>query len=209
MGAVGLLGGHRQTPWYVVALVVAAAQEAKHARGLAIGRLLVGGQGFLGLLAVGGGPGQLPAAVARGLIKLATQPVPLRPQLRRGQPLEVGAAAGIDGQGLAAGPGQGLGQLQVAVGLLPIRQIQLPAAPGFGADHSVQAGILAGPGQLHIQPIDILAAGQPHQGPAPGQPLGPVAGGGIGQVHPAVALPAAAAVQIGPGQGDLAAVGAV
>jgi hypothetical protein len=36
-----------------------------------------------------------------------------------------------------------------------------------------------------------------------------VAGGGIGQVHPTVALAAAAAVQIGPGQGDRAAVGAV
>jgi hypothetical protein len=48
---------------------------------LAIGGRLVGGQGFLRLHAVGGGPGQLPAAVARGLVELAAQPVPLGPQL--------------------------------------------------------------------------------------------------------------------------------
>jgi hypothetical protein len=42
----------------------------------------VGGQSLLGLLAVGGGPGQLTAAVAGGLIELAAEPVPLGPQLR-------------------------------------------------------------------------------------------------------------------------------
>ena len=30
MSAVGLLGGHRQPPWYGGGLVAAAAQEAKH-----------------------------------------------------------------------------------------------------------------------------------------------------------------------------------
>ncbi len=209
MGPVGLLGGHRQPTRHPGRLVAAAAQPAKHARGLAAGGLLVGGQGCLGLLAVGGGPGQLPAAVAGGLVELAAQPVPLGPQLGRGQPLEIGAAGGVDGQGLAASPGQGLGQLQVAVGLLPVGQVQLAGALGFGADHGVQAGVLAGPGQLHIQPVDVLAAGEPDQGPPPGQPLGAVAGGGIGQVHPPVALAAAAAIQIRPGQGDLPAVGAV
>ena len=149
------------------------------------------------------------AAVAGGLVELAAQPVPLGPQLGRGQPLEIGAAGGVDGQGLAASPRQGLGQLQVAVGLLPVGQVQLAGALGFGADHRVQAGVLAGPGQLHIQPVDVLGAGEPDQGPPAGQPLGAVAGGGIGQVHPPVALAAAAAVQIRPGQGDRPAVGAV
>ena len=50
----------------------------------------MGGQGCLGLLAVGGGPGQLAAAVAGGLVELAAEPVPLGPQLGRGQPLEIG-----------------------------------------------------------------------------------------------------------------------
>jgi hypothetical protein len=39
----------------------------------------VGGQGFLGLLAVGDGPGQLPAAVAGGLVELAAEPIPFGP----------------------------------------------------------------------------------------------------------------------------------
>jgi hypothetical protein len=46
-----------------------------------IGGLLVGGQRLLGLLAVGGRPGQFPAAVAGSLVELAAQPVPLGPQL--------------------------------------------------------------------------------------------------------------------------------
>ena len=188
MGPVGLLGGHRQPTRHLGRLVAAAAQPAKHAGRLATGGLLVGGQGLLGVLAVGGGPGQLAAAVAGGLVELAAEPVPLGPQLRRGQPLEVGAAGGVDGQGLAAGPGQGLGQLQVAVGLLPVGQVQLAGALGFGADDGVQAGVLAGPGQLHIQPVDVFGAGEADQGPPAGQPLGAVAGGGIGQVHPPVAL---------------------
>jgi len=43
------------------------------------GGLLVGGQGFLGLLAVGGGPGELTAAVAGSLVELAAQPISLGP----------------------------------------------------------------------------------------------------------------------------------
>jgi hypothetical protein len=43
----------------------------------------VGGQGFLGVLAVVGGPGQLPTSIPGGLIELAAQPVPLGPQLHR------------------------------------------------------------------------------------------------------------------------------
>jgi hypothetical protein len=64
----------------------------------------VGGQGLLDLLAVGGGPGQLAGAVAGGLVELAAEPVPLGPQLGRGQLLEIGAALGVDGQGLATSP---------------------------------------------------------------------------------------------------------
>jgi hypothetical protein len=96
-----------------------------------------------------------------------------------GQPLEIGAAGGVDGQPLAPSPGQGLGQLEVGVGLVSVGQVQLPAALGFGADDGVQAGVLAGPGQLHIQPVHVLAAGQADQGPPPGQPLGAMPGGGI------------------------------
>jgi hypothetical protein len=80
---------------------------------------------------------------------------------------------------------------------------------GFGADDGVQAGVLAGPGQLHVQPVDVFVAGEPDQGPAAGQSLGAVAGGGIGQVDPPVALPAATTIQIRPGQDDLPAVRAV
>jgi hypothetical protein len=120
------------------------------------------------VLAVGGGPGQLPAAIPGGLVELAAQPVPLGPQLRRGQLPQVQAGGSVDGQPLPAGPGQGLGQLHIPVGLLPIRQVQLPAALGFGADHGVQVGVLAGPGQLHIQPVDVFGAGEPDQSPAAG-----------------------------------------
>jgi hypothetical protein len=108
--------------------------------------------------------------VAGGLVELAAQPVALGPQLGRGQPLKIRAAGGVDGQGLAARPGQGLGQLHIPIGLLAVGQVQLPAALGLGADHGVQAGVLAGPGQLHIQPVDILGAGEADQGPPPGQP---------------------------------------
>jgi hypothetical protein len=83
VGPVGLLGGHRQ-PTRHLGRLIAAASPAKHARGLAIGGLLVGGQGCLDLLAVGGGPGQLPAAVAGRLVELVTEPVPLGPQVGGG-----------------------------------------------------------------------------------------------------------------------------
>src|SRR4029453_3618509 len=159
MSPVDLLGGHRQ-PTRDPGRLLAAAQPAKHAAWLVPGGRLVGGHGFLGLLPVTAGPGQLAAAVAGGLVELLAEPVALGPQLGRGQPLEVGAAGGVDGQALAAGPGQGLGQLQVAIGLLPIGEVQLSGPLGFGADHRVQAGVLAGPGQLDIEPVHVLAAGK-------------------------------------------------
>jgi hypothetical protein len=88
------------------------------------------------------------------LVQLVAEPVPLGPQLGRGQPLEIQAAGGVHGQDLAAGPGEGPGQLQVAVRLVPIGQVQLPSALRFGADHGVQADVAAGPGQLDIEPVD-------------------------------------------------------
>mgnify|MGYP003291480469 CR=1 FL=1 len=51
---------------------------------LAVGGLLIGGQGLLGVLAVGGGPGQLAAAIPGRLVELAAEPVPLGPQLGGG-----------------------------------------------------------------------------------------------------------------------------
>jgi hypothetical protein len=103
MSPVGLLGGHRQPTRHPSRLIIAATQPAKHARRLAIGGRLVGGHGFLRVLAVGGRPGQLPATIPGHLVEVA-QPVPLGPQLGRGQPLQVGAGGGVDGQPLAARP---------------------------------------------------------------------------------------------------------
>jgi hypothetical protein len=188
VGPVDLLGGHRQSARYAGRLVAAAAQPAKHARGVTAGGLLVGGQGLLGVLAVGAGPGKLAAAVAGGLVEPAAQPVPLGPQLTGRHSSEIRAAGGVDRQGLAAGSREDVGQLQLRVGLRPVGQVQLPAALRFGPDHHVQPGLLPGPRQLHVQPVHILAAGEPHQRPPAGQPLGPVPGGGIGQIDPPVAL---------------------
>ena len=91
MSPVGLLGGHRQPTRYS-GRPLAAMSPAKHAGRLTAIDLLVGGQGFLGLLAVGGGTFKLAAAVPGGLVELMAQPVPLGPQLRRGQPLRIRAA---------------------------------------------------------------------------------------------------------------------
>jgi hypothetical protein len=54
VGLIDLLGGHCQPTRHPGSLVAAAAQPAKHARAVRAGGLLVGSQGFLGLLAVGG-----------------------------------------------------------------------------------------------------------------------------------------------------------
>jgi hypothetical protein len=93
---VDLLGGHRQPTRHLGRLVGAAAEPAKHAGGLVGGGLLVGGQGRLGLLTVGAGPGELAGAVAGGLVELAAQPVPLGPQLGRGQLPEIQAVGSVD-----------------------------------------------------------------------------------------------------------------
>ena len=58
---------------------------------------------------------------------------------------------------LVAGARQGLGELGVAVTRLPVGQVQLGRPLGFGPDHRVQGGLVAGPGQLHIQPVGVLA----------------------------------------------------
>jgi hypothetical protein len=78
VGAVGLLGGQREPTWYPGRLV-AATQTAKHAGGLVGAGLLVGGQSLLGLLAVGGGPFELAAAIPGHLIEPLAEPVPLGP----------------------------------------------------------------------------------------------------------------------------------
>ena len=80
-----------------IAQKLATAQEAKHAGRLAASGRLVGGQGGLGLLAVGAGPGELAGAVPGSLVELVAQPVPLGTQLGRGQPLEIGVVGGVDG----------------------------------------------------------------------------------------------------------------
>ena len=79
MGSVGLLSGHRKPTRHLSRLVVAAPEPAKHAARLATGGRLVGGQGVLGVMAMGGGPGQLAAVVAGGLVQLVAEPVPLSP----------------------------------------------------------------------------------------------------------------------------------
>jgi hypothetical protein len=104
VGPIGLLGGHRQATRHLDSLL-AAAQPAKHARGVAIGGLLVGGQDLLGLLAVGRRPGQLAGTIARGLVEPAAQPVPLGPQLGCRQPPQIRAGGGVEGQGLTTGSG--------------------------------------------------------------------------------------------------------
>jgi hypothetical protein len=68
---------------------------------------------------------------------------------------------------------------------------------------------MPGAGQLHIQPVAVLGAGEPHQRPPPGQALGAVAGGGVGQVDPAVAISPLAAVQVPARQHHLPRVLAV
>ena len=97
---------------------------------------------------------------------------------------------------MVAGAGLGLGELGVPVANLPVGQVELGRALGFGPDYRVQPGVVTGAGQLHIQPVGVLGAGEPHQRPPAGQALGAMAGDGVGQIHPAVALPAAAALQI-------------
>src|SRR6266511_3661680 len=51
------------------------------------------------------------------------------------------------------------------------------------ADHRVDAGLASGAGGLDVQPVGILAADHPDEGAFAGEPLGPVPGGGIGQVE--------------------------
>jgi hypothetical protein len=79
VGPVNLLGGHRQPTWDLRGLFAAPAQPAEHAGRLAARGRLVGGRDFLGLLTVDGGPGQLPAAITGGPVKLTAEPVPLSP----------------------------------------------------------------------------------------------------------------------------------
>jgi hypothetical protein len=86
--------------------------------------------------------------------------------------------------------------LLVAVGQVAVGQVELGRALGFGTDHRVEGGLVPGAGQLDIQPVGVLAAGQADQGPPAGEALGAMPGGGIGEVDAAVALAPAAAVQM-------------
>ena len=177
---------------------VTVPKQPKHSaaltrRSVPAGELL---QDLLGLGPMRCGPRQLPGPVPGGLVQQGAQPVAFRPELSGGQPPQVQGAGGVDRQPLVAGAGKRLGELGVAVADLSVGQVQLGRPLGFGADHRIQPGVLAGPRQLHVQPVGILAAGQADQRPPPGEALGAVAGGGVGQVDPAVALPPATAVQI-------------
>ena len=69
-------------------------------------------------------------------------------------------------QGLTASSRSGLSELEVTIRLVAVGQVQLPSTLGLGADDRVQADVLAGPGQLYIQPVDVFSAGQPDQGSA-------------------------------------------
>ena len=119
-----------------------------------------------------------------------------------------GLLGGVDGQGLAARPGQGLGQLQ-----------EHPAGRGRAGPARRRPGVRVRPrhtgacrtgsGQLHVQPVDVLAAGKADQGPSAGQPLGAVASRRVGQIHPPVALSLTPTIQIRPRQADFPAIGAV
>jgi hypothetical protein len=153
--------------------------------------------------------GKLPGPVAGGLVQQDAEPVALGPQLAGGELSRVQGAGGVDRQALLAGPREDLGKLLVAVGQVAVGQVQLGRALGFGTDHRVQGGLVPGAGQLDIQPVGVLAAGQPHQGPPAGEALGAMPAGGIGEVDAAVALAPAAAVQIPARQAHLTGVLAV
>jgi hypothetical protein len=210
VGAVGLLAGHRHRPRVGPGRRQLPGQ-AKHPPALA--RLAVGGgellQGVVGVGPAGAGPRKLPHPIPGRLVQEGAEPVALGPQLPSRQRSQVQAAGGVDRQRLSTAPGESLGELGVAVGRLPVGQVEFGWPLGFGADHHIQPGVVPGPGQLHIQPVAVLGAGEPDQRPPPRQPLGTMPGGGIGQVDPAVALAALPAVQVPAGQGHFLAVAAV
>ena len=204
VGPVGLLAGHRHHPRVGPGRPGSPA-PAKHPPALPLG--VVGGgeklQGLVGLGPPDPGPGKLPGPVPGRLVQQAAQPVPLGPQLGRRQPPQVQTARSVHRQPLVADPRHRLGELGVAVTRITVGQVQLGWPLRLGPDHRVQGGLMPSPGQLHIQPMGVLGAGEADQRPPAGQPLGAVAGGGIGQVDPAVPLATLAAVQIPAGQGHL------
>src|SRR5215216_6032149 len=166
-GAVCLLAGHRHHPTGSAGPLF-SPQQANHPPALVrLGRLSDGEllEEVIGLGSAGGGPLQLPGPIPRGLVEQALEPVPLGPQLGGGQPPQIQGARGVDRQPLVASAGERLGELAVAVADLPVGQVQLGRRMGFGSDDRVQPGILLGPGQLHIQPVAVLGAGQADQRP--------------------------------------------
>ncbi len=120
--------------------------------------------------------------------------------------MHVQARGGVDRQPLAARAGQCRGELGVGIGWFPVGQVDLTGAGvGFWGDDGVQPGVLLGAGELHVQPVGVLLAGDAHQRPPPGQPLGLVPGGRIGQVHHPPPW-RDRAVQVAGWEGDLAAL---
>jgi hypothetical protein len=137
--------------------------------------LLVGGQSLLGLLAVGGGPGQLAAAVAGRMVELAAELVPLGPQLGRGKPPQIGAAGGVDGPPpRSSGPASvaTVSELRVGSGRTG-RRLQRPAALLASYDAVGPRGS-RGPTHCGLWWLVVVAATAPRSGvarrPAPRQP---------------------------------------
>jgi hypothetical protein len=112
--------------------LVTAPQLAKHAGGLP---LLVGLAGDLGqdpvcVGAAAAGPLQLPRPILRRLVQFDAQPIAFRPELSGGELAQVQTAGRVDRQPLLAVPGEGLGELAVAVGGLTGQAG--PSRPGLG-----------------------------------------------------------------------------
>src|SRR4029453_6713624 len=156
VGAVGLLGGHRQPPWYGGGLVAVAAQPAKHAGRLVTGGLLVGGQELLGLLAGGAGPGGFPGGGVGGPGRFPG-----------------GGGGGPGGVGGGAGPARPATRPWTAAGdpgcwgcRWPTSGRQPATAPGPAAGSR-----RAGPDRAGPAPRRLGARGRPpHTGGCPGGP---------------------------------------
>src|SRR6266498_974606 len=182
-GAGRLLGGQRVGG--VVRQVWVAAPPLRAGR---LGALDLG-EGLLGLLAPFGGALEYAAAVGRGLVEELAELVTLATQLRSGNGADVQAAGRVDRQRLAAEAGERVGELVVGVGGFALGEVDLVGGLlGFGSDDGEQAGQVLGAGELHVQPVGVLLAGDAHQRAPAGQPLRLVPGGRIGEVDHAPSL---------------------
>jgi hypothetical protein len=145
---IGLLGGHlHRHLTHGGGLPVAATRAAKHPGGRPSWRVSRPdrlGKGLVGVGAASSRPLKLPGPIARGLVQQAAQPVAFGPQLGSGQPPQVQAAGGVDGQRLLAGARERLGELVVAVAGLPVGQVQLHRPLGLRPDDRVQGDLMRG-----------------------------------------------------------------